>query len=116
VSGCFVSVPSRTPPNAAFRWLALKKIRSAEELPVNSSGHGERFFIKWIVAVGVILVVAPIVNCAGVAAQVRYVDVSWFSQLALYLTVGEFAIKLCIMAFCLLALCKLYDPAVSTVD
>ena len=80
------------------------------------SGHGERFIVKWLVAVGVIMVVAPIITSAGDVAKLWYVDVSWYGESAFYLTIGGYAIRLCIMAFCLVALCKLYEPAVSTVD
>lgn len=76
----------------------------------------EHLSVKWLVAVGAVLIVAPIVTFGGRIAQARLVASSWYGESMVYLNIGQLVIHLCIVALCFVALCKFSEPSVRAVD
>lgn len=70
---------------------------------------GESLPLRWIAALGVLLVLSPAIKTLGWAAQTRVVGAAWLGEATLYSAYGAFALNLCIAVICFLALWKLND-------
>jgi len=81
-----------------------------------SQNPNERLSVSWLVAAGVILLVAPAGTAVGRVALLRVVDHSWFGESAKYLTIGWVACQLCFLALCLVTMYKFNQPAIRVVD
>ena len=77
---------------------------------------GESLPIRWIVAIGATIIVAPLVSTFVRVSQAKLVAPSWFGEFALYSTIGGNALHLCIVVFCFAALWKLNDRDAVTTD
>ena len=90
--------------NAAMvlAWIGLPilAIRKFERF----GGLGDHMLVQWLVAAGILLLVAPIVSIAGRLAMMRLVDSSWMGESYLYIGIGWSAVQICVVAFCLVAL------------
>ncbi len=95
-------------------WIGLPILAIRQVQRYGSLGH--HLSVTWLVAAGVLLIIAPVFATVARVAQMRLVDKTWFGETAVYVGIGGFAVQVCIVAFCLVALCKLYDPAVSAVE
>jgi len=91
-------------------WIALPVL--AYQKLKNKSVHSDRISMKWLAAAGAILFVAPIFKLGGRFAQARVVDNAWYGESAIWLGYGGFAIQLCILAVCFVAMYRLSKPAV----
>ena len=65
--------------------------------------------LKWVVAIGALLIFAPAFNMAIRVAWARFVPAAWYGEAAIYLSVGGFTLNFCIVTLCFIALCKLND-------
>lgn len=82
----------------------------------NLGGRGEHLPVKWFVATGIMLVVAPIITFGGRIAQTRIVDPSWYGESAVYFGFGGFAIHLGVVVFCFIAMWKFNNPIIEAID
>lgn len=72
--------------------------------------------VKWMAAIGALLILAPAISMVGRVAPARIVSQAWYGEAAIYLSIGGVALNFCIVAICFVALCKLNDRAAWNLD
>ena len=76
----------------------------------------DRFPLKWIGAIGVLLVLTPVINMFARVAPSRFASPTWYGEASYYLLIGGLALNFCIATICFVALCKLNDRRVWNLD
>ena len=89
--------------------LAVRWIRKLDSL-------NEQMPAKWMLAIGSALVVAPMITYGVRCVQLQLVSPSWFGEAYVYLNLAGWAINICIVAICFIAMCKFSTPEVATVE
>ena len=95
-------------------WIGIFTIGFRKRQRLGWSGEG--LPLTWVVALGAVLVIAPVVSTCGLLVQSRLVDASWFGEAALYSAYGGFALNLLIVALCFTILLKLNDRDALTLN
>lgn len=72
--------------------------------------------LKWMVAIGATLVLAPAINMLARTVSIMSVGVVWYGEASTYLHFGGFMLNFCIVTLCLVALCKLNDRTAWNLD
>lgn len=91
----------------ATLWIGVFTIGFRKRQLLGSSG--ESLPLWWVVALGAILIIAPVVSTFARIAQARLVATSWLGEVAYCSAIGGIALNLCIVAFCFATLWKLND-------
>ena len=89
--------------------LAVRWIRKLDSL-------NEQMPAKWMLVIGSALVVAPMITYGVRCVQLQLVSPSWFGEAYVYLNLAGWAINICIVAICFIAMCKFSTPEVATVE
>ncbi|GAB5402766.1 MAG: hypothetical protein Aurels2KO_09970 [Aureliella sp.] len=70
----------------------------------------------WIIGLGIILVLAPVITFAGQVVSTNVAAVSWYGEVTLYSSVGSTILNWLVAAACFVALWRLNDHATWSVD
>ena len=73
--------------------------------------------LKWMIAIGAVLVVAPSINMVGRAVQASlFATATWYGEAAIYLSIGGIVLNLCVLTLCFVTFYKLNDRSAWNLD
>lgn len=98
----------------AILWIGVFTIGFRKRQHLGWSGEG--LPLTWVIALGAILAIAPIISTCGLIVQSTLADSPWFGETAWYSAYGGFALNLCIVALCFKILWKLNDRDALTLN
>lgn len=95
-------------------WIAVFEIGFCKRQQLGFSG--ESLPSAWLIALGATITVAPLVSAFGRVWQSTLVTPSWFGEVMFYSNNGRYALNLCILLFCFVAMWQLNDRDALTAE